>query len=87
MLTKLTAATAAAALLVTPTLVSAQTVNPAASLSVAKSARAAAPTRGVSKAGGGAGSVGVYLVGAALLVGFGFLVVKNADNDDDSDSN
>lgn len=86
MLAKMIAGAAASALALTPVAASAASANSASSLSVAKSVRASAPTTGANKAAGGAGSIGVYVVGAALLVGFGFLIADNVDNDD-SDSN
>jgi len=58
--------------------------NPASSLSVAKSARAATPTKGNSKMV--AGTAKFALIGFLVVVGAVVLVTQVLDNDD-SDSN
>jgi hypothetical protein len=77
------AAVAAATLLATPTLATAAT-NPAATLSVAKSARASAPSPKSSKiaAGGTATLINIGILAALVVV-----VLVATGGDDDSDSN
>lgn len=83
MLSKFTAVAAAAAMLVAPVAASAA-ANPAASLSVAKSARAGSSVaRGDQAAGGNAL---VYVLGALLAGAFIYAIVDGVD-DGDSDSN
>jgi hypothetical protein len=87
MITRLLGIGLTVALAVSPVAVSAQVANPAATLSVAKSVRGAAPVQRADKAAG-SGQVAAYIVGAALAVGFAVLVITNADNDRDRpDSN
>jgi hypothetical protein len=83
---RLAGAAAAAALAATPTLAAAAPANPAAGLSVAKSARAAAPaSRGSKIAEGGTATLINVGILAALVAGV--LVATGGDDEDDSDSN
>ncbi|MBJ6121887.1 hypothetical protein [Sphingomonas mollis] len=72
----------ASALMLTASPVLAATANPASSLSVKSSVRAAAPSRRDSKLAGPGAIVGLVLA-AAVIAGGIYLVV----DDDDSDSN
>lgn len=83
MITKFLTAAAATAMVAAPVAASAA---PAASLSVAKSARASAPTTGANKAVPGGSAIAIVL-GALVAGGIIYAVVDAADNDNDSDSN
>jgi hypothetical protein len=76
----LTAAATTLSLLAAP----AMAANPAASLSVAKSARAGAPAAKKSELAG-AGLFGAII--AAGVVAIGVVAIVNSEEDDDSDSN
>lgn len=80
MLKKFLAAAAVASLSVSPAL--AATANPAASLSVAKSVRASAPSAKQSELGAGFGFVGLAILAGIVAIGVIAIV-----NDDNSDSN
>ncbi|HEX8486649.1 hypothetical protein [Sphingomonas sp.] len=78
---KYMAIAAAASLSAAPAL--AAPANPAASLSVAKSVRAKAPSARANKLGGGAGGIVALLIGA----GIASILIVDATKNDDSDSN
>jgi hypothetical protein len=82
MITKFLTAAAATAMVAAPVAASAA---PAASLSVAKSARASAPTTGANKAVPGGSAIAIVL-GALVAGGIIYAVVDSTD-DNDSDSN
>ncbi|SEM02572.1 hypothetical protein SAMN05216382_3139 [Sphingomonas palmae] len=82
MFSKYFAAVAASALIAAP--VAAAPTNPASSLSVTKSVRAATPSTGKSEiAAGGSGLIIAIVAAAAVIVG----IIIIADDDNDSDSN
>jgi hypothetical protein len=81
MLKKFLAAAAVASLSVSPAL--AAPVNPASSLSVAKSVRASAPTAKQSELGAGFGFVGLAILAGIVAIG----VIAIVNGDDNSDSN
>lgn len=84
MIAKFLTAAAATAMAAAPMAASAAPTNTASTLSVGKSARAAAPTTGVSKATGGSGIA--IALGALIAGGIIYAIVDGTD-DDDSDSN
>lgn len=82
MITKFLTAAAATAMVAAPVAASAA---PAANLSVAKSARASAPTTGANKAVPGGSAIAIVL-GALVAGGIIYAIVDSTD-DNDSDSN
>ena len=73
---------AALAMIAAPVAASAAPVNPAASLSVAKSVRASAPSGKANKAAGGGALLGALIAAGVVAIGV-VAIVK----DDNSDSN
>ena len=76
---------AAATLLSVSTAAAAPSANPAASLSVGKSVRAAAPAKGASKIG--AEVPGTTLISIGILAALTVAVLVATGGSDDSDSN
>ena len=87
MIARWIAVSAAAGLSLAPIAASAAPAQPVVAASLAQAQRAASPAIVADTAAGdGIGVVG-YALGAALLVGFGFLIADNADHQDAPDSN
>jgi len=81
---RLAGTVAAAALALSPTFAAAAPASPAASLSVAKAARAGTPARGSKIAAGGTATlVNIGILAALVAV----VLVATDGGDDDSDSN
>jgi hypothetical protein len=87
MINKFLTAAAATAMVAAPVAASAAPTNPASSLSVSKSVRAATPTTGANKAAAGTGRVAGIALGVLLAGGIIYAIVDGSKDDDNSDSN
>jgi hypothetical protein len=78
-------ASAGLALVAAPVAATAASVNPASSLSVAKSVRAGTPTKKSSNLAGA--SVVPIVIGVGIVAAAAYLIIDHEDKDDNSDSN